>query len=383
MAMNPQDTFTHHLPYPMTVASPPDTNLLPDPYYHPSQDSVLISVPQLYSHNNIVIPYDNVPEVPSLAHIIAVQQEQLQQEQTNNQPVFNQDSLYLTVDSLNQGPSLKELEQTWKERKTKLSERAKTLASNIPSITNCIFLSFLLTGITLLVTQWSKVGLVIFGFILSTSSAGLLVFSGLAYYYECFVCDTRQYLLFMNPGVNVMDYIAQLKVSPPYMLIQVKCYHYENDSKVVTFTDSQQVPFTTVVDTSPAFEPKTHRKYLQLYLTEKIICDDGYSVKFIDKTKNQVKRKNQFRDTFTTVETEFCMDGYRPQIMFDVRPNHHFSLMVGLGWFWLFSILGLTIPYRHLVNMQSSQQHHTIQKRVTFEKSKRKKTKRHQHRQHE
>ncbi len=353
-----------------TVASPPDTNLLPYPNYQPSQDSVLSSVPQSYS-NHAVVPYDNVPESTSLAHIVTQVQEQLQQEQTNNQLAFNQDSLILTVDSQdkgNQGPSLKELERTWKGRNTKLTcERIRTLAAKIPSITNCICLSLLLTGITIIATQWPNYGLVAFGVILAVLSALFLLLSLVGYYSEIFVCDTRQYLLFMNPGVDVMNYITQLKESLPYMLVQVKCYHYEDTSgKVVTFTDSQKVQFTTVVDTSLKFEPKNCRKYLQLDLSERIICDDEYSVQFIEKTKNQVERMHRFRDKFTTVETELCMDGYRPQLMFDVQPNR-FSFMVGLGWFWLFSVLGLTLPYRHLVNMQSSQQYYTIRKRVSFE----------------
>lgn len=365
--MNPQDTFTHFLPYP-TVASPPDT-LLPYPKYQPSQDSVLSSVPQPYS-NHTVVPYDNVPESTSLAYIVTQVQEQLQQEQTNNQPAFNQDSLILTVDPQdkgNQGPSLKELERTWNERNTRLTcERIRTLAANIPSFTNCICLSLLLTGITIIVTQWSNNRLTVFGFILAVLSALFLFLSLFGYYSEIFVCDTRQYLLYMNPGVDVKNYITQLKESLPYMLVRVKCYHYEDTSKVVTFTDSQKVQFATVVDTSLKFEPKNRRKYLQLDLTEKIICDDEYSVKFIEKTKNQVERTHRFRDTFTTVETELCMDGCRPQLMFDVQPKR-FSFMVGLGWFWLFSVLGLTLPYRQLVNIQTSQQYFTIRKRVSFE----------------
>ncbi len=370
IAMDNKDTFTHFLQYLSTVASPPDRTLLSTQelatrnildHHQSSQDSVS-SDTQRYANN--------VPESPPLIHIVPQVQEQLQQQQTANQQALNQDSLFLTVDSQdmsNQGPSLKELEQRWQDRNMKLKRMLYVVARSFPSILVWMFLSFLLTGITILATQWSNKGLKVFGFILAVPSALFLLLSVLLYYYECFYCYTRQVLLFLSPGVNVTNYVAQLKEAIPYMLVRVECYHMENKSRVVTFTNSQKVPFKTVVDTSLDFEPKSPRghKYLMLQLTEEIICDDEYSVQFISETKNQAERMNRFRDECITVETEFCIDGYRPQLMFDVLPER-LSFMVGLGWFWLFSVLGLTVLYRHLVDNQSRGQYYTIQKGVSF-----------------
>ncbi len=63
-------------------------------------------------------------------------------------------------------------------------------------------------------------------------------------------------------------------------------------------------------------------------------------------------------------EEDFVIEGYLSKVMADIDPEQN-ALFFSVGWFWIFTLLGLTLPFRIYVSFRCQYQSYSFVKSVS------------------
>lgn len=189
------------------------------------------------------------------------------------------------------------------------------------------------------------------------------------YLIESWTCSTRQYL--SNAVENVEEYLESLRQASPTVQWKIRSFHYQNrirnpfvnathvpvpslaTQKKVSHTASQVYQYKSCQDQTTAGVWRrqlwnTVPLFTKLILTKSIVLKDA-------KASNDfLKQQQRFLtthhgDDYAEFNTQISIDGFQPRVL-AVRRRHCM-----LNLFWIFTLLGLTVPYRRWLNDRSDQ----------------------------
>ncbi len=230
----------------------------------------------------------------------------------------------------------------------------------------------------------------------------------LLYLIESYNCSTRRFL--SNPitsSVELDEYLDRLRQEPPVVTWKLKTFHYEyrkllllpqlfrsiargligsvSSSQLRDF--SREDPISTSLEhalsrntrhTSPksifarkvitneasavyqfasckddtmvgmwtrAQAADTVAPLTKIALTKLLILADSRSREDFFQQQSDFVTKNGQGDEFVDFSTNIQVAGYRPRVLV-VRPFHRFSRFFTIHFFWVFTVLGLTVPFR-------------------------------------
>jgi len=205
------------------------------------------------------------------------------------------------------------------------------------------------------------------------------------YFIEAYFCNTRRYLTnSMASGKDFEEYIEELRESQPMVTWKVRCFHYERRLWAKIFLpnisaqifrrlqeqENQEDDASTVLSPS-ILNKKVITRHAQATYQYKSCLDSTIagiwkrSQSSAQFTKiilsqllilgNEKAREDYFRqqanfvsiegsaDQFAEFSTSFHIEGFRSKLL---AIRKHPSRFFRVDLFWVFTLLGLTLPYR-------------------------------------
>jgi len=210
----------------------------------------------------------------------------------------------------------------------------------------------------------------------------LLLTTVILYIGEAACCSTRKYLSNTVTPKGLEELLTKIRNSEPIITWHTECYHYRthvtydskgrstrSQTKVVTHRASRQFSYRSWMDETPETLSKIASDAVQVAPYVKVKLSP--CVKFANEATLQdyqdqqsqflsfESRKDVHMDHHTTLE----VDGLQPRILVSTT---------GLGaipifernYFWLFTLLGLTVPYRRWISSHCGELDAVIDKQV-------------------
>lgn len=276
---------------------------------------------------------------------------------------------------------------------TVLVRRARKFSSYLPTLFILVLTPVFCTGFILLIRVWSQKEfnepMAIVAHVMTGVSTPLLLLCVLYYYLNSWWCDTlrtlskrqSEYTTSTDTPPAVESQLEDLQAKVPYLAMTVECYHYEINTKVhsdfrkglidvrservVTFRESRFLPFARMTDHSAPLEIDNRIcHFLKLYVRKSVSLGDEQTRHAVENARSSILWDNHHRDQHITYYEEYVIDGYTPEIETQIDPSRR-PPFYGKKWFWLFTLLGLTLPYRIYVDLQHHAQEYWIAKTVS------------------
>lgn len=225
----------------------------------------------------------------------------------------------------------------------------------------------------------------------------LVVLLTILYLYESYRSSTRQYLTHtLTSPKDVETYVEKLREMSPCVSWEARCFHYErrnwaweciscwmekvkdkttivngqdeennNDNgwlmgsfpakKVVTHCSSKKYEFRSWKDDTVAgiwkqalstSTTSTVAPFAKLKLSKVLLLADAKARKDYFRQQSEFIMREGRKDAFTEFSTNIQVKGFKPKLLV-VRPtaNRHCRFF-RLIFFWAFTLVGLTLPYR-------------------------------------
>jgi TMEM151 family len=198
----------------------------------------------------------------------------------------------------------------------------------------------------------------------SAGSWGLFAVALLLYFFEAFFCSTRRYLSNMSEPSMVLDKVATLTEQPPIARWDLECYHYHRryrpsrqdrsheSQKVITYRARYFFSFqdwkdvTSIKKLVQSLEYDPLKPFVKVtFIKLMAFADEATHQNYLDQQAFFYAREGN-RDIFMDTSTSLDITGFLPK-MLAVRtilnaPTGKFQM----SWYWLFTGLLLTVPYR-------------------------------------
>jgi len=229
-------------------------------------------------------------------------------------------------------------------------------------------------------------------------SPGFLIALVALYLIESATCSTRQYLSFVLTPDGAAELIKHLISSPPVVTWTVRCFHYEwrrgmertmgeektktmKKYKVVTHTakrkylcDDKWTDASTVgvwdrgvrergwmlgvggvdgkkerrkEDGDDARTPSSFSPFSKLTLSKILVLSDEGALADYFRQQSEFVSVEGSRDVLAEFTTSINVDGFRPKVLVSravVGPAG--TGIVRMHFFWIFTLMGMTVPYR-------------------------------------
>ncbi|KAH3767812.1 cytochrome p450 family protein [Pelomyxa schiedti] len=207
----------------------------------------------------------------------------------------------------------------------------------------------------------------------------------LTYFIDCAFGITSRHLWFMRDVESVFDYVIRIKSVPPRLSIHCECYHYETRTKYITERDSQgnthtrteteTVKVTTYTETENFSYDRwddqsgdltteiASRRYIKVDYEKTWHCGDSHTEHAWQRFQDVFNARNQNRDTHYSWFTSYSIDGLHDH-MLSVTDLSKKSPMLAWRWYFLFSLVLLSYPYRMWVEGLADYAKFTFSKRV-------------------
>jgi TMEM151 family len=198
----------------------------------------------------------------------------------------------------------------------------------------------------------------------STGSWGLFAFALILYFFEAFFSSTRRYLSNMSEPSMVLDKVANLTKQPPIARWDLECYHYQRryrasrqdrsheSQKVITYRARHFFSFkdwkdiTSIKELVQSLEYDPLKPFVKVtFIKLMAFADEATHQNYLDQQAFFYAREGN-RDIFMDTSTSLDITGFLPK-MLAVRsilnaPTGKFRM----SWYWVFTGLLLTVPYR-------------------------------------
>jgi len=177
----------------------------------------------------------------------------------------------------------------------------------------------------------------------------LLILTALLYLFEASFCSTRQYL--SNTVTNVEQCIEKLRETPVIVEWYVRAFHYQRlmgfKRKVVSnkaagqyqpqYCDDQTVAGVWKRAASHA----AHAPFTKITLSKTLLLRD------VKARQDYLQQQRAFvqsaaLDEHAEFSTNICIAGFEPRLLAARNKRWLYSLPI----FWLFTLCGLTVPFR-------------------------------------
>lgn len=209
----------------------------------------------------------------------------------------------------------------------------------------------------------------------------------LFYLLECYRSSTRKFVGNLKTTESVVDYVNRLRSYPCYLGFNVRCWHNETRSRVVTnrdangntyttvetytvqvttFTDSIPFNYTTCVDSSSALPSWLYsHEAVKIENSKMYILGDNFTSKRFNEIKLAAYEDNKFRDVHCIVEVNMRIRDFESHIL-SVVDRQKKSMILNSGCFWLLSFVLLSWPYRVWLEYYAVKLKYTFKKTVTL-----------------
>jgi len=193
----------------------------------------------------------------------------------------------------------------------------------------------------------------------------------------------RQYIKNLSSLTSATERIESIRNTQPTVCMNAECYHYEDRTRTVYYTDSNGISrsrletYQAKVVTASINKPFlfTHwYDYSQSTLTDvrKVGVTNvkmELTVQFGDETTEQLfKQKyaqfiidNQFRDAHVDFFVTQTVDGFKKRLAAYIGPRSK-PWWIGSVWYWLATIFCLGWPYRILFNCATDRTDYNVVK---------------------
>lgn len=199
-------------------------------------------------------------------------------------------------------------------------------------------------------------------------------------------CDTLKHMDESKfPVTKIESEVNGWRSKVPHLEMHVECYHYENctqhvwrydakgktystleyqHTRVVKFRETRVLPFARMADHSRPFTIDGMCTFLQLRVHKAVSLGDEQTRLAVENAKSKILWDNHHRDSFISYKEEYVIDGYRSAIDTEMDQDER-PPFYGKKWFWLFTLLGFTLPYRIYIDLQHQIQEYWITKTVS------------------
>eukprot|EP00521_Asterionellopsis_glacialis_P018476 CAMPEP_0195295470 /NCGR_PEP_ID=MMETSP0707-20130614/17475_1 /TAXON_ID=33640 /ORGANISM="Asterionellopsis glacialis, Strain CCMP134" /LENGTH=350 /DNA_ID=CAMNT_0040356711 /DNA_START=124 /DNA_END=1172 /DNA_ORIENTATION=- len=240
------------------------------------------------------------------------------------------------------------------------------------------------TSAVAVATASAAVSVVVDGSNLSTGSGpskqDWILFLGVLalYLLEAVTCSTRRYLSNLYSPDEVRKCILNLIKEPPSVVWDAESFHYRSDSsrrgghhfhhdhndrdKEVTHRASKSLIYKSWKDTTDtrSAERQLHLNtitnsipFVKITLTQLLLFANRDSFQEYSEQQRQFLASQRWRDSYMDHKTHVALKSFQPKIL-AVRGDYGDESCGGslipsfakVRYFWLFTMLGLTVPYR-------------------------------------
>lgn len=205
----------------------------------------------------------------------------------------------------------------------------------------------------------------------------------LIYLIECCRSDSLKFLRNQMEVFGYENFLAQVKKSAPVVTFVVECYHYETRTttqtiyvnnvpqttiqtqqvKVVSSTNTQQFNYASWADTTGDPTGLNSHKLIKLKVEKLLVFADDPTEKEYNKQKQAHTDKHKNRDTHFNAYMQHGINGYKDQILVKsgvaTKP-----FLLNIWFFVLFSLMGLSWPYRMWFEYLVDNKAITLKKRI-------------------
>jgi hypothetical protein len=222
------------------------------------------------------------------------------------------------------------------------------------------------------------------------------------YLLEAYACGTRRYLANVIHDTNSIEaFLTRLQEEPPVVEWKVRAFHYETPKLLVPFQllhrarrmmlrrkgkedeNDEELPSSSPFQRKKITHKATGRYQFQQVVDKTIagvwkrapVASPPFTKLLLTKTlvlANAKARQDYFRqqsdfvtehaqDELAEFSTSISVDGFKPR-MLAVKEGQRSTRLFKLHFFWIFTLLGLTVPYRTWFN------NHCDELRVTIVK---------------
>jgi len=242
----------------------------------------------------------------------------------------------------------------------------------------------LVLNITLL---GSIIGCFVYGQAADDIPVEFFIFLGilyLIYLIECCCSGSQKYLI-SNDAVEKEDYMQKIKTAAPRIGTKIECYHYVTKNnkdlesqntggisqirekmmskeKVVTFTETSYFEYKAWEDATD--EVLTTANFLRLDIVKQIVFDSPESELKFETYRKEFVESHRGRDEHISVVPIFEIDGYRDSVLLQSKWANR-SCFLDVGWFWFFSFVLLSWPYRMWFESISQTRNVALKKRIS------------------
>jgi hypothetical protein len=184
---------------------------------------------------------------------------------------------------------------------------------------------------------------------------------GVIYMIEAFLCSTRRYLSNTLSPVEVLETVQHLMEAPPFVRWKLECYHYRygrkgETRKIVThraFRDFDYGSWHDCTDTQQLqkameYQGKTSEAFfLKITMVKLLLFANPETIQSYREQENAFFWTEGQRDQHTDKTTYVEVEGFKPKLL-AVRTvmGAKGTGNIRVHFFWLFTLLGLTVPYR-------------------------------------
>jgi len=208
-------------------------------------------------------------------------------------------------------------------------------------------------------------------------------FFGITYFFYLLNCLISKTARFLWQNMEILDYetlVEKIKASKPALGIKVQCWHLHKGTRGVYSLDAQgnaivrQEPYQEQVITHKAFhsfsfgswkdvsgdlsEVMKGRHSVRLKVKAGYLFGDDKIAQRFEEERAKFIRENQKKDKYLDESITLDIAGLREKVMVKEKG---FSFL-SYGWFWFWSLLLLSWPYRRFVDRCSPKKKIMIKK---------------------
>lgn len=184
-----------------------------------------------------------------------------------------------------------------------------------------------------------------------------LILTALLYLMESYMCSTRRFLANAISDTKLEDYIETLRQQSPQITWKVRCFHYEpsiilrGQKRVVTSTQTKSYDFFKSLDKTVVGIWKRamfdNAPFTKLVLNKLVILANAKSRQDYQKQQAAFVTEHGQGDEFAEFSTEINIPDFRPRLLAErAVPGVYSTKVFRLVYFWIFTLLGLTVPFR-------------------------------------